>query len=339
MRAPLSVNIHDTSFGIWQDDPNDPTFRSDIYAEIIRQMRSRGWSIRADRETKKRFPTLSPSQREGAKGTLRCAIEIAGRTVKVEFWSETAPQINQYGRYYDFDKLRRMSRQDARRVELEFRRMIAWLQSLAKLEVKRRDKESLSPMQRIEQGYAESWHKDKALGRPVCSTQGNRRSADNSFLEHGQQVWTTDYRGRVVRGTTYYNINNMWWVIAGGQLLNKASFEIYASQPVDLRRKRNERERRNRLERELQIAVQRMDYERAHTLKKIIFGTEQTYMIWARDHSAYYRSQYAGYTTDSLSAGRYTKAEAEAECRRVPHELEMVCPDGTRVRFDSKEAA
>ncbi|WP_307952994.1 hypothetical protein [Sinorhizobium medicae] len=88
----------------------------------------------------------------------------------------------------------------------------------------------------------------------------------------------------------------------------------------------------------MQIAVKRMDYQRAHVLKTIIFGAEQTYMIWARDNQAYYRSQYAGYSSDTAGAGRYTRAEAEAECRRVPHELEMVCPDGTHVSFDRSAA-
>ena len=95
---------------------------------------------------------------------------------------------------------------------------------------------------------------------------------------------------------------------------------------------------RSRLEKELSIAVERMDYRRAQVLKLILFGSEQTFMIWARDHQAYYRPQYAGYTADHISAGKYTRAEAEAECRRVPHELEMVCPDGSHVRFDRKEA-
>ncbi|KPF47091.1 hypothetical protein [Rhizobium sp. AAP43] len=339
MRAPLSIIIHDASFGIWQDNPHDPTFRSEIYAELIRRMRGRGWSIRADRETRKRYPSLSPSQREGAKGTLRCAIEITGRVVRIEFWSETAPQINTYGRFYDFDKLKRMSRQDARRVELEFRRLLTWLEGLAQIEVKRSGEAGIPALARIEKRYAESWHTDKHLGRPICTCDSNRKSSDGSLLEHGQTVWFAGPGGRILRGTAYYNINNMWWVVAGGKLHNESSGRLFASQPENLRTKRNARERRNRLERELQTAVQRMDFQRAHILKSILFGNEQTYMIWARGNAAYYRSQYAGYTTDSAAAGRYTKAEAEAECRRLPHELEMVCPDGTRVRFDRKEAA
>lgn len=338
MRQPLSIIIHDSHIGIWQDDAGDRTFRSEIYGALIRQMRDRGWSIGRNDHTHRHYRCISPDRRVGARGTLLCDIEISGRVVKVEFWSTTADQVNRNGRRYDFDKMKRMAKLDRMRVELEFRRIIAWLETLAPVEVKRRDERDLSPMKRIEKGYAESWHSDKELGRPVCNYDYNRKSADGQLLDHGQIVWMPDNKGRMLRGIAYYNINSMWWVIAGGMLFNKGCSEIFAAAPVDLRKKRNERASRSRLERELQIAVQRMDYRRADTLKTIIFGADQTYMIWARDHRAYYRSQYAGYSTDTAGAGRYTKAEAEAECRRVPHELEMVCPDGKHVSFERAAA-
>ncbi|MDX1194691.1 hypothetical protein GOL96_25470 [Sinorhizobium medicae] len=338
MRKPISVNIHDSHLGIWQDDARDETLRSEVYAELIRRMRSRGWSIRRNPEVHHRHRCISHNYRLGARGTLRCEIELAGRTVKVEFWSTTAKQENRNGRRYDFNKLKRMAKLDRLRVELEFRRITAWLETLAPVKVERRDDQALPAMQRIKKRYAESWHKDKELGRPVCSYESNRKAKDGALLEQGQTVWFADHKGRIVRGTAYYNINNMWWVIAGGKLFNEACFYLLTTAPLDLRTKHNERARRNRLEAELQIAVKRMDYRRAHVLKTIIFGTEQTYMIWARDNQAYYRSQYAGYSTDTAGAGRYTRAEAEAECRRVPHELEMVCPDGTHVSFDRSAA-
>lgn len=338
MRQPLSIIIHDSHIGIWQDDPWDDTFRSEVYGALIRQMRDRGWSVGRNDQTHQRYRCLSANQRVAARGALLCGIEISGRVVKVDFWSVTAEQVNSNGRRYDFDKMKRMSKLDRLRVELEFRRIVTWLETLAPVEVKRRDDEQLSPMKRIEKGYAESWHSDKELGRPVCTYDYNRKSADGQLLEHGQTVWVPDSKGRMLRGVAYYNINSMWWVIAGGMMFNESCSRIFAAAPGDLRKKRNERASRNRLEKELQIAVQRMDYRRAEILKTIIFGGEQTYMIWARDHGAYYRSQYAGYSSDTATAGRYTRAEAEAECRRVPHELEMVCPDGKRVRFDRAAA-
>lgn len=338
MRNPLVITIHDSHIGICQDDARDGTFRSEIYGALIRQMRDRGWSIGRNDQTHRYYRCLSPDHRVGARGTLLCEIKLSGRVVDVEFWSTTAKQINQNGRRYDYDKMKRMSNLDRMRVELEFRRIIAWLETLAPVEVKRRDDQNLTPMKRIEKGYAESWHSDKELGRPVCNSDYNRKSADKQLLEHGQIVWIPDNKGRMLRGIAFYNINNMWWVIAGGMLFNKGCFEIFAAVPGDLRKKRNDRASRKRLEAELQVAVQRTDYRRAQLLKTIIFGAEQTYMIWARNHRAYYRSQYAGYSSDTAGAGRYTRAEAEAECRRVPHELEMVCPDGKHVSFDRAAA-
>lgn len=274
----------------------------------------------------------------GARGSIRCSIEITGRVVKVEFWSTTAPQSNRNGRRYDFDKMLRMSHVDRLRIELEFKRITRWLETLAPVKVSRSTERTTPAMQIIEKRYAESCHKDKALGRPTWSNDDQRKSKDGALLEHGQTAWIADYKGRIIRGRAYYNLNNMWWVIAGGKLFNEGSRSLYAKQPSDLRTKQNERGRRNRLEKELSIAVGRMDFQRAQLIKLLVFGGEQTFLIWARDHQAYYRSQCAGYTADRISAGKYTRAEAEAECRRVSHELEMVCPDGSHVTFDRRAA-
>lgn len=337
-RAPLEIRIHDSSISIWQDDARDASFRTEVYAALIRSMRARDWSVRRDDRIHAHYRSISPCHRLGARGTLRCAIEISGRMVKIEFWSTTAAQSNRNGRRYDFDKMDRMSHLDSLRVELEFRRLTGWLQTLAPVKVSRSDDRNLPPMQFIEKCYAESWHTDKALGRPRCDYDYNRKAKNGALLEHGQTVWLPDRKGRMIRGATFYNINNMWWVIAGGKLLNEGSHSLYVKPPADLRTKQNERARRGRLEAELSIAVARMDFQRAGILKHILFGNEQTFLIWARDHSAYYRSNYSGYTTDRINAGKYTRAEAEAECRRVPHELEMVCPDGSRISFDRKAA-
>lgn len=338
MREPLDIIINDSHIGIWQSTCPDPTFRRDVYSVMIRNMRARGWSVRHDPNVRKHYRSLNADCRLAARGTLRCVIDISGRVVKVEFWSVTADRSNRNGRRHDFDKLLRMSHIDRLRVELEFKRIVRWLETLAPTKVKRSAVRDMAPMQRIEKDYAESWHKDKALGRPTWGQDYNRKARDGALLEQAQTVWLADYKGRIIRGTAYYNLNSMWWVIAGGKLFNSSCGELYTHAPTDLRAKINDRERRRRLEAELALAVERMDFQRAATLKGILFGNEQTFLIWARDKEAYYRSQYAGYTSDRIRAGKYTRAEAEAECRRVPHELEMVCPDGSHVRFDRKAA-
>lgn len=338
MRPPLEIRIHDASIGIWQENAQDPSFQSEVYAELIRQMRRRGWSIRHDPNIKRNYTILSPSHRLGARGTLRAATKITGRVVEVEFWSTTSKQVNRNGRRYDYDRMRGMHHLDRLRIELEFRRIQVWLETIAPVTVDRRLDRDVPPMERIQKGYAESWHSDKSLGRPVCKYDSNRKAGDGNLLEHGQTVWLPDRKGRIVRGTAFYNINNMWWVVAGGRLFNEGCHALLGVPPVDLRTKRNERAHRSRLEGELALATRRMQFLRAETLKHILFGEDAAFMIWSRDHNAYYRAQYSGYTTDLISAGKYTRAEAERECRRVPHELSMVDQEGNHTRFDKVAA-
>ncbi len=288
-RPPVSINAFDAHICIWQENAQDPSFRSEVYEGLMRRMKKRGWKFRADPEIARRYRCLSPSHRLGQRGTLHCSIEISGRVVNVEFWSETAAQVNRHGRRYDTDRLRRMHHLDRLRVELEFRRIAAWLTTIAPVTINRHPDRDMPAMARIERSYAESWHKDKDLGRPVCEFDYNRKSASGAFLEHGQTVWFPDRKGRIVRGTAYYNINSMWWVVAGGQLFNESCYRLFTSPPVDLRTKHNERSRRTALEHQLALAVRRMQFQRAEILKRILFGTDPTFMIWARDHNAYTR--------------------------------------------------
>ncbi|MGY3607626.1 MULTISPECIES: hypothetical protein [unclassified Bradyrhizobium] len=200
-RPPLEIRIHDSSIGIWQEDARDASFRSDIYAPLIRGLRSRGWSIKRDPRVRQHYRSISQDHRLGARGSLRCSIEISGRVVKVEFWSVTAPQESRNGRRYDFDKMARMHHIDRLRVELEFKRIIRWLETLAPIKVSRSDDRDMPAMQRIEKRYAESWHTDKALGRPHWHYDYNRKAKGGALLDHGQTVWLADDKGRIIRGS------------------------------------------------------------------------------------------------------------------------------------------
>ncbi|WP_245520704.1 MULTISPECIES: hypothetical protein [unclassified Mesorhizobium] len=342
MRAKITVNLHDTHIGIWQEDAQDRTFRADLFAPLIRAMRARGWHVGADPSVRKNYRILNANHRLAARGTLRASIEIAGRCIKVEFWATTWPMNNRNGRRYDFDKLARMDYLDRLRFHLEARRIVDWLRTLAPVTVKQNDVAGLTALQRIEKSYAESWHTDKTLGRPVSKYAYNHTARDGLKIEHGATVWFVDNGGRIGRGTAYYNLNSMWLVAADKfTLLNLSCGEIFCTPPTELRTKRNERQRRGRLEAELAAATRRMDFARAGLLRRILFGAEPVFMIWAKDHDAYYRPNYSGYTTDTIAAGRYTRAEAEAEVRRVPHELMAVDPEGKHLKaadFDRRAA-
>tara|TARA_R110002124_G_scaffold173690_5_gene341363 strand:+ start:22718 stop:23767 length:1050 start_codon:yes stop_codon:yes gene_type:complete len=344
MTRAIDVRLYDTTIGVWQDSANDPTFRAEIYIGLVRLMRRRGWTVGPDPRIAKHYPSLDKDHRLATRGAMRAEIEVAGRQVTVQFWAETWPIDNPNGRRYDFNKRQRLDYLDRVRVDLETQKIIAWLRRRATVTISRGDiAAGTGPGQVtaeafIAHRYAGCWHTDKALGRPVCRYDYNGKSGDGGVVEHGATVWFPDRKGRICRGTAFYNINNMWWVATGQyRLENKGSHDILTRCPSDLRIKRNARARRGRLEGELARAIRACDFQRAERLKRILFGDSTPYGIWSRKESAYYRPNCSGYTIDALSAGRYTRDEAEAEVRRCPDILSLVMPDGRHVEAAALE--
>ncbi|KLK91382.1 hypothetical protein AA309_19975 [Microvirga vignae] len=314
----IELRSHDTSIGIWQDDPNDPTFEREIYGGLNRLLRDLGWTVGQDPKVHKRHRILSPQNRLAKRGDLRAKIRITGRAIEVTVWAETWPIDNPNGREYDFGKLARMTYLDRLRFRLLHRRIAAWLQERAIVAIAAPGRSELPSVggitaaEYIARDYAASVHKDKELGRPVPRYAYNCTSRDERTIEHGSKVWFLDRKGRICRGTAFYNINNMWWVVVGAYgLRNLATHEILVEKPEGLRVKRNERARRERLEAELSKAVIAMNFERAATLRRVLFGDAPVFLIWSKEKDAYYRSCSAGYTTDASRAGRYLRDEAE----------------------------
>lgn len=339
----LDINLHDTSIGIRQDDPNDPTFMAEIFEPLTAWMRRRGWRVTADPRVLKHHRCISKYHRLAERGDLRAEAQIGGRTVDVTFWSEQATQENRNGRRYDFNKRDRAPYLDRLRMDLEVRRILAWLGERAELEVKAPRNQrcgagagELPAADWIERQARESYHFAPELGR-ARYTNGDRcrKAADGGLLEHGAVAWFTDRKGRVLRGRAFYSLNDRWAIQIGRFGVTFASaWEMFTAPPADLRRKRNDDQRRKQIEREIGRAVRSEDFERAALLKKIAFGSQQVYRIWSRKNDCYYGPQYCGYTSDMTFAGRYTREEAEAEVLRVPHILSLVTPAGKHLRAE-----
>ncbi|WP_158810279.1 hypothetical protein [Beijerinckia sp. L45] len=339
-RAGLALNIHDTHLGIWQDDANDPLFEQVIFAGLIRHLRRRGWTVGPDADIVKNYPILRRYRRFCRKGELLATLEVNGRSIQFEVWSENWIQKNRNGHRHDFDKREKMPFLTRLRVDLEFGKIETWLQKHGPFETTNRNLQRRGPhfggltaLQYIEREYATSIHKDKTSGRPVCDyAYKNGTSADGDRIEQGATVWFADKTGRINRGTAYFGINCMWRVVAGRWRLESFSAsQIFTRQPEDLRRKRNEQRRRGKLEALPASAVGAMEFERAAKLRDILFGRADIFLIWHREHGAYYRSNHSGYTTDRISAGRYTRDEAASEVCRVPHLLSAMTLGGKRI--------
>lgn len=106
----------------------------------------------------------------------------------------------------------------------------------------------------------------------------------------------------------------MWYVTWGQYGIdNIASFNLYTSLPEKPRMKRNDRQRRKKLEELLGDAVTRMDYLRAHQLKQILYpDNEPLYRLFHTGHQLYHRPEFNGYTKDPNYAGKFRRSEVES---------------------------
>ena len=337
----VTVHWHDAMVSFSQSDANDPFWRAFIFLPALSLLKRKGWKVSHDPDIVKNYPNLADGRRIATKGNLEAWIECHGRSFEVSFNTTEGEPENPNGHKYGFDKFAKMSRIDQRRFLLIRRDLIRLVERKTKIEMTDRAEamdvgKPLNAIEKIEHGYRTGWHSDKVLGRPKPSER-DATAKDGGTIEQGATVWVADHKGRIIRGTAMIQLGSRWWVVQNKTTAScYSNFELFTSPPDDLRRKRNDRMRRIKLEKQLALATQRMDFARAELLKKLLFQDEGVYLIWARDKDAYYRSQYNGYTGDKIHAGKYLKCEAEAECRRVPHELSMVTPEGKHVRFDQE---
>jgi len=334
----IELRIHDASLALWQDHADDPTFREAVYRGAIRLLRSRGWSVAEDRKTARNYPALRHDTHFCAKGRLRADLQISGRVVKLDVWTETWVKTNSNGHRYDFDKRQKMQFLDRLRVDLEFAKLAAWASArwtVAVVDLNKVERPAIGGMTAlayIEQQWRKSGHCDRALGRTVPSCDRNRTSFDGELIDNGQRVWFRDAKGRLLRGFAYFSLNDRFTIVTSRYAVAGAGArEIHTRLPANPRARDNRRLREKRLECELARAVGLMDFARAETLRRIRFGDAELFLIFHRNHGAYYGPRYGGYTVDRVSAGKYTRDEALAEVARVPHLLEAHTLAGSRL--------
>ncbi|SDF71972.1 hypothetical protein SAMN05216571_101371 [Onishia taeanensis] len=321
------VSLHDASLHVWEE-PEGPAlyewehqFKKDVFLRMAQQLRRMGWRTEVPAEMIKQYSrSFAENHRYCRKGDLQGFLGLSGRHIEFAMWQDVANGDNPNGGRYDFGKEKRMPYLLWLEMERTRRRLRAYLCNIfAGYEFNDEPRDgrnakcgtsALTAMEWVEGCWRTSWHFKGDISNYTIS-DCNRKSADGKLIEHGQRVYFADRKGRMSTGFAYYNINNMWWVVTGKYgVSNEASFALYVDNPGELRRKRNEGLRRQRLEIELAKAVKAMDFLRAETLKGVLFpADEPLYLIWHKGHSAYHRPGACGYTPDPVEAGKFTWEE------------------------------
>lgn len=320
------LSIYDTKLSVREEPDNggrcglpkgyDDDFRKTVFKRIIQQLNRLGYNMRQDEEHDKQYACLSRYHRIGNKGELQCYLNQSGRHIELEFYQDVYNIDREDGQgRYCFNKFERMPYLMRLEFQRTVNRLTKYLQNVFGYPLKEKTGKSakcgpgaLTAYEWIKQDWESCWHYSPEVGHRPISSDDNRKTADGHWLEHGQRCYTTDYSGRVITGIAYYNINNMWWVVTGKyDYENKASFEIYAVAPENIRQKRNERKRRRKLEALLSSAVNRMDYLKAHQIKRILFGDDPLFYI--KKDNLYYGPNNSGYTDNKVDAGKYRESE------------------------------
>lgn len=321
------VRFHDASLHVWEDPKGtalgewERQFKKDVFLRMAQQLRRLGWKTEVPADMVEQYGRrFAENHRYCRKGDLQGLLDLSGRHIEFQMWQDVANGENPNGGRYDFDKEKRMPYLLRLEMERTRRRLRAYLCNVfsgyefndTKKDGRRekRGPGALTAMEWVEACWATSWH-FKGDTNTYQISDYNRKSADGKLIEHGQRVYFADRKGRMSTGIAYYNINNMWWVVSGKyEVNNEASFELYVDNPGDLRRKRNERLRRKRLERELAKAIKVMDFRRAEILKGVLFPkAEPLYLIWHKERGAWFAPNFSGYRNSVTDAGKYTLAE------------------------------
>ncbi len=326
------IRRHDSSVSVWEDAVDEQRMREEVMVPMLRLLKRRGWKVTADPMTLKHYRSISRDTRHCRRGDLELMVRLGGRHLEMTFFQNVANVRNPNGGRYDFDKLAQMPYRLRLATILEVARLTAFLVArhgyrIQPLEMTYAD---LGPggataTAWIENEYARSCHTDKALGRPAFCNLDNRRSADGDLLDQGMTVWvrSADREGKRgwLRGAAYYCLNNMWRVVTGPYSVRTyGSFEIHVRPPLNLRdRRADARTRRAALERQLQNAVDRLDFSRAARLRQVLFGETPVYRIWSSKNDAWYAPLCEGYSRDANRAGLYTIEEALRAVRGIPY--------------------
>lgn len=332
------VHFGDASISVWEEglssrmthkerDAWELAFKRQVFARIIQTLNRIGWKVEQ--------PAINPHDvkhygglvarwaterhRNCSKGDLKGELEISGRTIKFEMWQGVnTPTRPDHGGRYESNKEACMPyvlRLEMERTRRRIRDYLCNVFTGYSFEERTPNFKpaSMPALEWIASRWAENEHAnpdewEDAARRDVELDPYNRKSGDGLQLEHGQRVYTTDYHGRWLVGHAYKD-GGMWDVVVSHlRYERKSANELYVTRPTDLRSKRNDRQRRKRLEGELAKAVKAMDFKRAEVLKNILWPTPEPLFFIVKE-GAYFRPNYCGYTSDKVEAGKYTEAE------------------------------
>lgn len=256
----------DGSIQIWREHPGEPE-NTKTFTGVNRLLKRIGFDVRECEDTKKRFDSLSKTTRVGRFGNLQFCHRLSGRHQEIEFFQDVNFS-NPNGGKYDFGKESRMPYQVKLRYLWTRKKIADYLIKKGIPQVK--DYKPRTALDFIAAKRAESWHWHP--GKPMVPSAGYEMSGDKKKIEEGMEVFFYDWSRRLGVGRAFYNLNNMWWIVVGSnpRPRNIANFDIFVGNNGLPRKRWSDGERKKRVEKQYESAIERRDFERAAQLRDFL---------------------------------------------------------------------
>jgi hypothetical protein len=323
-----TVHFNDASLNVWESPGGmvmgawENEFKKAVFLRIVQQLNRMGWTCIIPEEMIKRYGmSFARSHRYCRHGDVEAELSVSGRHIELKMYQNVQNVDNRNGGQYCFDKEERMTYQQRLRMHytrLKLRDYLCSVFSRYTFEPDRHPKvgpgkERVTAMEWMQKAIRATGHYREELGRASISMKSNETARDGGTIKHGATIWYHDWKTqRIFKGTAFYDLNASWFVVSGryGHSVVQAS-DIYSSEPLNLRRLVTAGKRRKKIEGLMQRATASMDFERAAKLRDILFPKDEPlFMIWSDKHGGgYFGPNYSGYTTDTVQAGKYTRAE------------------------------
>lgn len=334
------VSFGDASLSIWEESIPSPSapgghkardawellFKRQVFARIVQTLNRLGWTVAMpaikEHDVKHYGGTVArwaaERRRDCSRGALMGELEISGRTITFKMWQGVnTPTRPDHGGRYESDKEACMPYVLRLEMERTRRRIRDYLCNVfTDYTMCTRRPSKRIPGETAIESISRHWAQDQqstpdkweAYARKKAEEPYHNKARDGAIIQHGQKVYTTDYKGRWLVGRAYAD-GSMWYVVTGPYTYERKSSNEITTTPPDLRVKANKYLAREQLERKLQQAVKAMDFKRAAVLKGVLFPEGPLYAIWSKKNNSYFAIMYAGYRSSLIDAGKYTRAE------------------------------
>lgn len=328
------VSFHDASLHVWEEPGGqvqpqwEAQFKKDVFLRVVQQLNRLGWTCTVPQDMLTQYSlAFARMHRYCRKGDLQAELGVGGRHIELKMWQDVANVTHRSGGKYEFDKEQKMPYLLRLEMERTRRRIRDYLCGVFSDYSFTPPKPTMglsgvTAMEYAAHSRRTSGHYVAELDRARICNGGYDKSADGHQLENGVQVYAQDRRGRIITGIAFYDLNGNWQVVTGRYGMNCVWYkQVWISSPGNLRVKRNADIRRKRLEGELSKAVVAMNFERAATLRDILFPKgDPLFMVFHQEHDAYHGPAFSGYTKDASQAGKFTAAEI-AGWNRAPNRV------------------